>query len=65
MRTWMQIFQIIADMQPGDIDKLSTEEADLIREVVDAIESGETMCFDSAKHEAVSKALDKLAPTEH
>jgi hypothetical protein len=65
MRPWIMILQTIADMQPGDIDKLDAEEAELVRKVVDAIESGETMCLDTAAHAILDRGLDKIAPTTH
>lgn len=65
MRQWVEILMLIADMQPGDIDKLSKEEADKVRLVVDSIELNHTLCLDAADHELLDKALDKLAPTKH
>lgn len=65
MRTWLQIFQILAEVQPGDMDKLSPEEADLVRQVVARIEVGETLCLGSEQHQALSDAVDKLAPSAH
>lgn len=65
MRSWFQIFQIIAEMQPGDIDKLDKVEADLVRKIVDDIDKGLTMCLGSVEHAILNKALDKIAPTTH
>lgn len=61
MRSWLQIFTAIAEMQPGDIDKLSPNEASLVRVVVDSIEKDNTMCLDSDAQVILNQALDKLS----
>lgn len=57
---WLQIFTRIADMQPGDIDKLSKQEADLVRHIVDCVDKGKTLCLSSEEFTIVNAGLNKL-----
>lgn len=64
-RTWVEIFSALADMQPGDIDKLSGEEAEVVRKVVDAVAKDFTLCLATADRAALDSALTKLATAKH
>ena len=65
MHSWLEIFAVIADMQPGDMDKLDAGEASAVKKIANAIGKMETLCLDSEEYEMLNRVVDKLAPQSH